>query len=160
LAGLRLDTPDGSTVLDLPVAGHPSEVDWRDDDVVLLSVKSQDTAQALADLEAAAPMVPIVCLQNGVANEPAALRRFADVYGATVGCPTAFLEPGVVVAYSSPVTGAIDVGRFPRGVDDVARDVRAAPTGSGRLRSGGNPVRAARCGRACTAGPARRRSTT
>jgi 2-dehydropantoate 2-reductase len=125
-AGLRLDTPDGSAVLHLPVAQHPGEVDWHDDDVVLLSVKSQDTTRALDDLEAAAGAVPIVCLQNGVANEPEALRRFADVYGATVNCPTAFLEPGVVTAYSSPVTGVIDVGRFPRGVDDVARTVRAA----------------------------------
>lgn len=126
-SGLRLDTPDGSAVVQAPVVEHPGRLDWRVDDVVLLCVKSQDTVQALADLETAAPAtVPIVCLQNGVANEPAALRRFANVYGATVMCPSAFLEPGVVTAYSSPVAGVIDVGRFPRGVDDVARTVRAA----------------------------------
>jgi 2-dehydropantoate 2-reductase len=125
-AGLRLDTPDGSAVLRLPVVDHPAAIDWREDDVVLLCVKSQDTVTALDALEASGPGVPVVCLQNGVANEPMALRRFAHVYGATVNCPTAFLEPGVVIAYSSPVTGVIDVGRYPRGVDDVARTVRAA----------------------------------
>jgi 2-dehydropantoate 2-reductase len=126
-SGLRLETPDGSAVVEPPVVEHPDGLDWRIDDVVLLCVKSQHTVQALADLETTAPAtVPIVCLQNGVANEPAALRRFANVYGATVMCPSAFLEPGVVTAYSSPVTGVIDVGRFPRGVDDVTRTVRAA----------------------------------
>jgi 2-dehydropantoate 2-reductase len=126
-AGLRLETPDGSTVLEPQVVDHPGKVAWRDDDVVLLCVKSHDTAQALANLEATAPpAVPVVCVQNGVANEPEASRRFANVYGAMVNCPTAFLEPGVVIAYSSPTTGIIDVGRFPRGVDDLARDVRAA----------------------------------
>jgi 2-dehydropantoate 2-reductase len=126
-AGLRLETPDGSTVLEPHVVDHPDRVEWRGDDVVLLCVKSQDTVQALTHLEATAPPeVPIVCLQNGVANEREALRRFANVYGATVNCPSAFLEPGVVTAYSSPTTGIIDVGRYPRGVDDVAREVRAA----------------------------------
>ena len=125
--GLRLDTPDGSAVIEAPVVDHPGRVDWRSEDMVLLCVKSQHTAQALADLEAVAPeTVPVVCLQNGVANEPAALRRFANVYCGTVMCPAAFLEPGVVTAYSSPITGVIDVGLFPHGVDDVARELRAA----------------------------------
>jgi 2-dehydropantoate 2-reductase len=126
-AGLRLETPDGSTVLEPHVVDHPDHIDWRSDDVVLLCTKSQDTVHALTQLEATAPAdLPVVCMQNGVANEPEALRRFANVYGATVNCPSAFVEPGVVTAYSSPITGIIDVGRFPRGVDDLAREVRAA----------------------------------
>ncbi|HSK91466.1 MAG TPA: 2-dehydropantoate 2-reductase N-terminal domain-containing protein [Euzebyales bacterium] len=130
--GLRLDTPDGSVVLALPVVDHPGSLEWRAGDVVLLCVKSQDTAAALADLEATAPPdVPIVCLQNGVANEPAALRRFADVYGGVVMTPAAFIEPGVVIGYSAPTAGIIDVGRFPRGVGDLARDVRAALASAG-----------------------------
>ena len=125
--GLRLDRPDGSAVVAARAVDHPARVDWTDDDVVLLCVKSQDTQRALIDLEATAPEdVRLVCLQNGVANEPAALRRFANVYGANVMVPAAFLESGVVTAYSTPVPGIIDVGRFPRGVDDVAREVRSA----------------------------------
>lgn len=85
---------------------------------MLLAVKSQHTQTALIALAAAAPpTTPIVCVQNGIANEPAALRLFADVYGVSVACPTSYLRPGVVQAWSTPVTGLLDVGRYPAGTD-------------------------------------------
>jgi 2-dehydropantoate 2-reductase len=118
-------------VLPVPVTGSAHHVDWRDDDVVLLAVKSQDTELALRQLSASAPpSVAIVCVQNGVANEPAALRRFAHVYGICVMCPASHLEPGVVVASSSPVTALLDVGRYPSGSDGVAEAVAAALSSS------------------------------
>jgi hypothetical protein len=52
-------------------------------------------------------------LQNGVDNERQALRLFSQVYGVSVACPTAFLEPGVVCAYAAPVPGLLDIGRYP-----------------------------------------------
>lgn len=63
----------------------------------------------------------MLCAQNGVANEPCALRYFSRVYGVVVMCPTVFLEPGVVRAYSAPTTGLLDVGRYPDGEDEVSR---------------------------------------
>jgi 2-dehydropantoate 2-reductase len=62
-------------------------------------------------------------MQNGVENERIALRFFAHVYGAVLMAPTAHLEPGVVQAYGTTLTGAIDVGRYPSGVDDRCRAV-------------------------------------
>ena len=120
--GLRVDAPSGSDVVTVHAVGHPADISWRDDDVVLLSVKSQDTPPALHSLVASgiAPSAAVVCLQNGVANEREASRRFANVYGATVMCPSAHLQPGVVATYSAPLTGALDIGRFPSGVDAVA----------------------------------------
>ena len=47
--GLRLDDGGGSTTLPIASAGHPSDITWHDDDVVLLAVKSQHTTAALAD---------------------------------------------------------------------------------------------------------------
>ncbi len=103
----------------------------RSADVVLMAVKSQDTVRLLDELSADAPPdVPVVCLQNGVHNEREALRRFANVYGAVVMCPTVYLEPGHVRAHSGPTTGIIDVGRFPHGVDSIVEDVVAAFTAS------------------------------
>ena len=64
-----------------------------------------------------------MCLQNGVENERVALRLFANVYGAVVMVPTAHLEPGIVQAYGTTLTGVIDLGRYPRGADDVARQI-------------------------------------
>src|ERR1700691_2305865 len=64
--GLRLETPDGAIMLPIPVAPAPDEVDFRDDDVVLLTMKSQDTGPAVAALAAVAPPdLPVVCVQNG-----------------------------------------------------------------------------------------------
>jgi 2-dehydropantoate 2-reductase len=117
----------------LPVAavGSPREVGWQDGDVVLLSMKTQDTAGALDELAAVAPAaVAIVCAQNGVENERLALRRFADVYGMCVMLPATHLEPGVVQANGTPLSGLLDVGRYPSGVDEVAVRVAADLSGA------------------------------
>ena len=97
--GLTLRTPEGDATVHVPAAGSAGEIRWRDDDVVLLAVKSQDTDAALHDLTAAVPpSVSVVCAQNGVANERAALRRFESTLGMWVICPATHLAPGVVEA--------------------------------------------------------------
>ncbi len=129
--GLRLCTPDEEVTLRVPVAGHPSAVELRPGDVVLLAMKTQDTVAALADLSAAAPPdIVVACAQNGVVNERLALRRFARVYGICVLLPAAFLEPGTVRAYMGPQSGRLDVGRYPGGVDETAESIVAAFAGA------------------------------
>ena len=131
--GLRLvapdpDSPEGTETvsLEIPVVSHPAGIDFRDDDVVLLAMKSQHTGKALSALAATAPpTVAVVCAQNGVANEPAALRLFADVYGVCVVCPALHLDPGVVEAHAGPVTGILDLGRYPNGIDARAEEIAA-----------------------------------
>ena len=76
--GLRLDTRAAPRIVDVPAVASAAEVEWSDDTVVLLCVKSHQTAAALDDLAAHAPdATPVVSVQNGVANEQAILRRFA-----------------------------------------------------------------------------------
>jgi 2-dehydropantoate 2-reductase len=127
--GLTLQTPDEDFTLDVPVAGSPAEVEAAD--VVILAVKSQDTVAALNALAAAHPDAAIVCAQNGIANEGAALRRFARVYGMYVYLTAQFLTPGVVQVYCHPVAGLLDVGRYPYGADDTADAVASALTEAG-----------------------------
>ncbi len=125
--GLTLRTPDMEATVRVPAAEHASEIEWREDDVVLLAVKSQDTEAALRDLTAAAaPSLTVVCAQNGVANEREALRRFENTLGVWVICPATHLAPGVVEADSSPCPGIMDVGRFPDGADGLVEEVAAA----------------------------------
>jgi 2-dehydropantoate 2-reductase len=125
--GLTLLTPSERTVVALPAAAHPAEVDWGDDDVVLLVTKSQDTLGALTALrDAAGKDVPIVCVQNGVENERMALRLMDHVYGAVVMAPTAHLEPGVVESYGAERSGEIDIGCYPDGVDERSERICAA----------------------------------
>ena len=80
--GLVLRVPDGEQKLPIPAVSHPSEIEFRPDDVVVLTMKSQDTAKALDDLRAAAgDQAIVVSGQNGIENERMALRMFAKVYG-------------------------------------------------------------------------------
>ncbi|HMC41440.1 MAG TPA: 2-dehydropantoate 2-reductase N-terminal domain-containing protein [Acidimicrobiales bacterium] len=124
--GLELRSPDAALTLPIPAVDRPGRVDFGPDDVVLLATKSQDTAAALDALRAVSREdLPVVCAQNGVDNERMALRSFARVYGMCVMLPASHLEPGVVEVNSSPVTGILDLGRFPSGTDDVARRMAA-----------------------------------
>ena len=124
--GLVLQTPDGTSTLPIPVVDGPEGIDFRPDDVVILAMKTQDTPAALARLVACAdPSPAIVCAQNGVENERLALRVFPDVYGMYVVVPATHLEPGVVHADSTPITGILDLGRYPSGTDRVADDIAA-----------------------------------
>jgi len=121
--GLRFYTPTDRVTVRIPVAPDPAAAGIGPDDVVILATKSQDTWGALLALRAAAGgragiSVPIVCMQNGVENERVATRLFRDVYGAVVLAPMAHLEPGLVLAYGTAITGTLDVGRYPRGVDE------------------------------------------
>jgi 2-dehydropantoate 2-reductase len=133
--GLTLLTPAGRAVLPLRVAADPGGVDWTGEEVVLLATKSQDTRAALGALrDVAGPAVPVVCLQNGVENERTALRLMREVYGAVVMLPAAHLEAGTVEAYGAEVTGHIDVGRYPEGMDERCEEICAA-LGDSRLES-------------------------
>jgi 2-dehydropantoate 2-reductase len=129
--GLTFMTPDEHLVLSLPTYAHPTELDWGPDDVLVLATKSQDTEAAARDVAAVAgPGLPVVSAQNGIANERALTRWFEHVHGICVMLPAQHLQPGVVVAHSSPTTGILDLGRFPAGTDDVDRALAEALCGS------------------------------
>ena len=73
--GLRYQTPFVDECLQLPAFGHPEEIEPREDDVVIMTMKSQHTEAALDALRAVrGSNIPVVCCQNSVANERMALR--------------------------------------------------------------------------------------
>lgn len=131
-SGLAVQSPVGSVTLQVPAVGHPSEIVFRrGEDVVLLATKTQDSARALDDLRhVAGAEIAIVCLQNGVEAARIGIRRFERVAGAITMLPSVHLRPGIVQAFSAPVPGIVDVGRFPSGdsaiVAAVAADLRRA----------------------------------
>ena len=99
----------------------------RSGDVVLLAVKSQDTAAARR-------------ASRGTCRSPASERRGQRAGGAPPGSstsdavpvmlPALDLVPGVVDASSAPTTGILDVGRYPPG---RRRDRRARRRGVRRV---------------------------
>ncbi|WP_327672223.1 MULTISPECIES: 2-dehydropantoate 2-reductase N-terminal domain-containing protein [unclassified Streptomyces] len=132
--GLRVETPDGSRTHQLPVVDGPEALGaLRADDVLILAVKTQDSAAALAawgprPVEGggtAAGRLPLVCAQNGVESERLALRTFQRVYGMCVWLPATFVEPGVVRAPGAPISGMLHLGRYPSGTDGTARAISA-----------------------------------
>jgi len=124
-SGIAIQSPLGSVTLRVPAVGHPSESAFRpSEDVVLLATKTQDSAQALDDLRSAAGSgISVVCLQNGVESARIALRRFERAAGAMTMLPSAYLQAGIVQAYSAPVPGIVDVGHFPAGDDPLVAAV-------------------------------------
>ena len=126
-AGLVLEAPGEEVTLQIPVVTQARDVTWTDDTVVLLGVKGQHTEEALTQLVSVVPPeTPIVCMQNGVENERRVQRRFARTYAMCVMCPATHLRPGVVQAHSAPVSGLLDLGRYPSGVDEVAQSIADA----------------------------------
>ncbi|MDQ2859251.1 MAG: NAD(P)-binding domain-containing protein [Pseudomonadota bacterium] len=125
--GLRLQSETQDWRGAIRVVGHPRDISIEPTDVVILAMKSQDTLAAIEDLAAVAPAdTPIVCAQNGVENERIALRWFQNVYGVYVLVFGSHLAPGVVQSFTAPSFGVLDIGRYPRGVDDTARRVAEA----------------------------------
>jgi 2-dehydropantoate 2-reductase len=137
--GLLLATPSGTETLPLPAAGGPDEVALRPGDVLVVATKSQDSASVLAEWArqpvdgrdgTAAAELPVVCAQNGVANEAMALRRFRQVYGMCVWLPATHVAPGEVAAHGQPKAGLLVVGRYPTGTDATIEQIAADLAGS------------------------------
>ena len=128
-SGLVLESPSETVTLPVHAVSDPGQVAWdrgTDDTVVLLAVKGQHTDHALSQLAGAPRETPVVCMQNGVENERRVLRHFAHTYAMCVMCPASQLRPGVVQVHSEPVSGMLDIGRYPAGLDETAQAIADA----------------------------------
>lgn len=132
--GLKLVTPSGTYQLRIPAVTGPEQVTFRDDDIVLLCMKGQNTEEALREMKPIASDLPLFCIQNGVRNEEIAAKYFPRVYGAMVRIGAEYLTDGEVVARRDP-PGMLVIGRYPNGMDPLAEDV------GGRLREAGFMVK-------------------
>lgn len=113
---LKVHSAKGTLNAHVPVVAEPSEIAFRHDDAILLTMKGQDTDAALAALrEAGVREQPIFCFQNGIANERHALRLFPNVHGVTVMMPITYHAPGEIVANSTPKFAIFYIGRYPDG---------------------------------------------
>ncbi|MEO8840216.1 MAG: 2-dehydropantoate 2-reductase N-terminal domain-containing protein [Kofleriaceae bacterium] len=115
--GLRVETPSGTFVTH-PEAVEAAAVTWRDGDVLVVAVKTQDLAGALREVAVPAH-VPIVCMTNGVEAERLALRHVREVYGCCVLMPATYLVPGTVQVWAGPVPGLLELGHYPDGTGEL-----------------------------------------
>ena len=129
--GLTVRRPTGVDVVKVDVAASAADVQLRASDVLVLATKAQDAEAALVewawqpvDGGGLAADLPIVTFQNGLAAEDLALRRFSRVHGATIAIAASFTTPGEIVSPSlPPAVGAVWLGRYPSGLDDLTRSL-------------------------------------
>lgn len=125
--GLRFRTPSGDERIPLQAVASPAEIAFEPGDVILLTMKSQDTAEAILALrDAGVTGQAVVCAQNGINNERLALRHFPNTYAMTVMSPADYIVPGEVVCFARPRHGILDLGRYPDGLDATATAIAAA----------------------------------
>jgi 2-dehydropantoate 2-reductase len=102
---------------------HPRDVSPKLGDVVILTVKSSQTAASIQSLREIFPEeTPVVCMQNGVRNEEIAAGRFLRVYGGMLGISATFLEPGRVAHTRGEM---LSIGNYPLGCDDMGGQIAA-----------------------------------
>lgn len=128
--GLRLRSPHDELTIPVTAASDPDDVTLRADDVLVLTTKTHQAAEALAawaDVPVegggtAGERLPVLTALNGVASERIALRYFDRVFGVCVWMPSAHLEPGEVIIRTVPISGFFHIGRVPAtaaGTDDT-----------------------------------------
>lgn len=151
LAALRADglTVVGDTEFRgrLPAAPSPAELGAGAigaDTVVILAMKSNDTAAALDTAGNAYDASAVFCFQNGVANEDLVTQRGFRTYGCRVVLGGRILEPGVVAHTGA---GVLTIGCWPTGIDDVCREVAADLEAGGLQAPLHEEVRAAKWGK-------------
>jgi len=133
-AGLKMITPEETHILKIPAHKEAKDLaPFTEKDIVLLTAKSQHTILCLGQLKNAGAKraTPIFCAQNSIVNEQAATRVFDRIYGVVVNLPGIFLHPVEVINPITGNSGFLEVGLYPCGVDEYAREV------SGALRSAG-----------------------
>lgn len=131
--GLSYQRPSGIRQLRLKAFDTAAPPELRETDILLLTVKSQDAATALAEWAwrplgtdaGTGSRLPLVTFQNGLASEPIALRTFAHVYGASILTPARYTETGRIVVGGHPEVGVVTVGRYPHGNDTIAERIAA-----------------------------------
>lgn len=122
--GLILRSRDGDRrVTNIRAVPSPTEITPQPDDLILLTVKTGQTAASVQELRGVFDeATPIFCLQNGVRNEEWAARRFLRVYGVMAGLSATLVEPGVV---AQTLDLRLAIGNYPLGCDETALAVAA-----------------------------------
>lgn len=109
--GLRLKTPDHDLLVHPVCFDSIEKVDWRNGDLALLAVKTQNAKQVMDRLKSCVGShLPLACASNGIQCELWAAQRFDTVLSILVWMPATHLLPGEVCIHASGSIGVLDVG--------------------------------------------------
>ena len=118
--GLKINRVQGEQVIKMPAVESVDRIDFREDDIIFLTMKSFDTAPAIELIGECAADVVAVCFQNGVRNEAIAAEKFKRTYGRIVSLSAKYLKPGEVTHVSGNNLG---IGLYPDGLDQTVENL-------------------------------------
>lgn len=107
--GVDLRTPTGAERIRVPVVARVEAISPRPDDLVILSVMGQDTAEALAPIP---PEVPVASMQNGSRPLDVIADRGHPLLAAVVFVPAVRRAPGVIALHGTPSPGGFLLGSW------------------------------------------------
>lgn len=110
VAGLDLRLPNGSRTLPTPSVATLAEAQPAPNDLVIVSVMSQDTPKAVADLS---PQATVLSLQNGSSAPDFLAARGHTLLAGVAYVPAERRAPGVVVLPGTPQPGTLLLGAWP-----------------------------------------------
>ncbi len=128
--GLKLVKPNETHILKVDAVTSPSEANLKFDDVILLTMKGQNTEAAMRDLKSVINDIPVFCLQNGIRNEEIVARFFTRVYGTRVNIGAVYMNTGEVICRRDP-PGWLVTGTYPQGTDKLVESVGAVLRNAG-----------------------------
>lgn len=119
--GLRLRSATGDYFAQLRASNRLEAADLGEDTCVFITAKSYDTDACVTQLAShASPQLPVVCFQNGIANEEKTAERFENVYGGVCRMTCSMIQGGQA---SFGGFGRILVGKYPKGTDALAKNL-------------------------------------
>jgi len=146
--GLSYRRPKETRVVRLNAVDTATPPTLRQGDILVLTVKAQDVEAATdfwawrnVDGAGLASELPLVTLQNGLAAEDIALRRFSRVYAASIRIPARYTVTGEVVVGGEPNIGVVILGRYPQGLDETASTLVSDLTKAGYLAEASADIR-------------------
>jgi 2-dehydropantoate 2-reductase len=127
--GLRLRSATGDYFAQLRAATDLTAKDISEGTYVFVTAKAYDTDSCVKILASVAPGdTPVVCFQNGIANEDVVAKKFENVYGGVCRMTCSMTKAGQA---SFRAFGRIVVGKYPKGSDVVARTIVKSFEGAG-----------------------------
>jgi len=122
--GLRMKSGTGDYFAPLRSALELQKDSISDDACLFFTPKSYDTKSCVEKLSKAVPKdTPVVCFQNGVANEEIIAKSFPNLYGGVCKMTCSYLQPGQV---SFRRIGRLVVGKYPKGTDAFSKKLAEA----------------------------------
>ncbi len=120
-AGLQLNSYEDSFKVKIPSFCSLKEIKIQKNDLIILTVKSQDTRNCLIEIRRYYPQeTPVISFQNSILNEPEIAAFFQNCYGGVFRMTSFLYKPGVV---NYRKIGRIILGKYPQGKDDLLRKI-------------------------------------